>query len=77
MPAAEHLEEDWPAGLISADDLAVKDGVSNAQPLRQRRGERIQMPERLRLRETRRAPLPSISRRARKPSYLTSKSQSG
>ena len=33
------------APLVGADDLAVEDGISNAQTLRQRPRERVQVPE--------------------------------
>jgi hypothetical protein len=70
MPTAEHLDEDRPASLIDADDFPVENCVGHTKALRERRCQQIEMPEPIAVRETRRAPLPSISIRALKLSYL-------
>ena len=43
MPAAEHLDEDRVACVVGADDLAVEDDILDAEPLRQRPRERVQV----------------------------------
>ena len=45
VSAAKHLDEDRAPGLVGADDLAVEDGVLDAQTLRQSCGERIELTE--------------------------------
>ena len=45
MPAAEHLDEDLAPRVVGADDLAVEDGVVDAEPRCQRRRERVEVLE--------------------------------
>jgi hypothetical protein len=45
MPAAQHFNKDRAPALVGTDDLAVEDGVRDAEALRQRGGERVEMLE--------------------------------
>jgi hypothetical protein len=41
----QHLNKDRSARLVGADDLAVEDGVTHAEPLGQLSGERVEVLE--------------------------------